>query len=164
MGSWFPAAAASEILDTPALYTSTTHTSRLEPSTLTSTEYSRSTGITASRISAVLQPILAPDINSSTALQPITTHLTMMDVAPSITRKHVASHAAEIAGDGRDRVSDVLKVLDRQLDNAISGAQGSVLRSMPTLSPSDADEMKRARELATEAVELVHQVSYPVQS
>ena len=61
------------------------------------------------------------------------------------------------AGDGRDRVQDVLRILDNRLDNAISGAQGAALRSLPPLGKPDLEAAEEARALVTEAIELVHQ-------
>lgn len=61
-----------------------------------------------------------------------------------------------LAGDGRDRVSDTLRVLDNQLDNALAGAQGRILNALPI--GGDAAAMPAARELVSEAVELVSSV------
>lgn len=68
------------------------------------------------------------------------------------------SETMQTAGDGRDRVQDMLRALDNRLDNAISGAQGSALRSLPASGAVDAEAAQAARELVQEAVELVEQV------
>lgn len=142
-------------------------TSRPESSKPDSAEYSRGSGVPAGRLAAVLESSQAPDLNSSTAAQSQQHGPESDDLLSkaSSSKLQEPSQTADVAGDGRDRVSDVLKVLDRKLDNAISGAQGSALRAIPSVASSEAirieqlEEMKKSRELATEAVELVHQVS-----
>lgn len=67
----------------------------------------------------------------------------------------------EAASDGRDRVQDVLRTLDNRLDNAVSGAQGAALRSLPASGNVDPAVALQARELVQEAVELVEQVHSP---
>lgn len=79
---------------------------------------------------------------------------------PAPTEAHAAARPAETmqaASDGRDRVQDVLRTLDNQLDNALSGAQGAALRSLPASGAVDPAVALQARELVLEAVELVEQ-------
>jgi hypothetical protein len=61
-----------------------------------------------------------------------------------------------LSSDGRDRAQDVLRVLDNKLDNALAGAKGQLLGALTR--GSDARAEAQARELVTEAIDLVHQV------
>lgn len=170
MGSLSAPASAAEVQELPYVYTSSKILTapRSDRSIPASIAYSHGSGVAPGRLHAVLQgsrsqPLLAAGISADTSstsaqLTALGSNNALMSVASSSILTQESSPAAEVAGDGRDRVSDVLKVLDRRLDNAISGAQGSALRAIPSLAPSDVDEIKKSRELATEAVELVHQV------
>lgn len=164
----FSSPASAEVEGSTTVHSSSRITSHRDSPMPASTAYSRISGVPPSRLEAVLQgsvsqPLMAPDLrtsnNSTSAHQTaLASRSEVVNVASSDVLEHQSFASAEVPGDGRDRVSDVLKVLDRRLDNAISGAQGSALRAIPSLAPSDVDEVNSSRELVKEAVELVHQV------
>jgi hypothetical protein len=136
--------------------TRTTHAPRF--SELASDVYSRVSGVAPDRVRAVLEAShaagTAPTVHTSAQLDSLSVARTAAALHPKLERGAVS----DISSDGRDRMSDILRVLDRQLDNAISGAQGSALRAIPPLATPDAEEAKQARDLSIEAVQLVHQV------
>lgn len=80
---------------------------------------------------------------------------------PSISGRVVASvqgWLGSVAVDGRDRAVDLIKNLDNQIDNALSGVAAQVIGTFSTNIPADSDEAKLARELVAEAVSLIEQV------
>lgn len=167
-GGSLSAPASAEVEGSPSLHTSSRITSQSDSSIPASTAYSHVSGVSPSRLHAVLQgshsqPVVAPELSAASSTSRHQTALLprsqVIDVSSSSSAFEQEPYpVAEVSGDGRDRISDVLKVLDRRLDNALSGAQGSALRAIPSLAPSDTDEIENARELVKEALELVHLV------
>jgi hypothetical protein len=68
---------------------------------------------------------------------------------------------ADVGGDGRDRFADALRSFENRLDNAVSGAGGALMRTLPPVTATDSVTEVAAKELVQEAVELVHQVHAP---
>jgi hypothetical protein len=64
------------------------------------------------------------------------------------------------AGDGRDRVIDVLRGADARLDNFLRGVSGAALSVLPGGGTQAAtpEDVEAARALVLEAVDVVEQV------
>jgi hypothetical protein len=80
---------------------------------------------------------------------------------PSISGRALALVQAWLGGvavDGKDRAVDIIKNLDNQLDNALSGVAAQVMGTLSGSVPVDSDEAKWAHELVQEAVTLIEQV------
>lgn len=110
-------------------------------------------------------PSESPTVQSTSAATRSCGVLQLAGPAPAEAR--AAARPAETiqaASDGRDRVQDVLRTLDNQLDNALSGAQGAALRSLPASGTVDPAAALQARELVLEAVELVEQARLSMHS
>eukprot|EP00892_Ulva_mutabilis_P000861 jgi/Ulvmu1/10776/UM069_0010.1 len=137
--------------DAPELRTSPASAhQRLGAHQSTTTQYSPNTHTPAHLASAAMAARIAPEAATAWA-----------QAWPDSNRRTSAARPQEtllVAGDGRDRVQDVLRALDNRLDNAISGAQGSALRSLPAMGAADPAAAEEARALVAEAVELVEQV------
>lgn len=79
------------------------------------------------------------------------------------THDHTPGHiapdpTASLAGDGKDRLQDLVRNFENRIDNAAAGAGKNLMLSLPAVKPGDAAEQKAARELVAEAVDVVDQV------